>query len=75
MNNQGQGVKLTKDERLVLQQLVLRPSGMFVREPDLRKAVLDLAERGLVCDPHAMNNALFTRSTDAGRKALETSNG
>lgn len=62
--------KLTAVERDLLQELLLRPNGAPVRDPELKQAVLDLARRSLVCDPHAMGNALFTRITDAGRVAL-----
>lgn len=62
---------LTELEWDVLHQLSLRPHGAPIRGDDLKAAVIGLALKGLVCDPHPMGNALFTRITDAGRLALQ----
>ncbi len=62
---------LTSVERDVLEQLRLRPNGAPVRGDELRSAVIALAGRQLVCDPHQMGEALFTRITDAGKAELE----
>ena len=61
---------LTEAEFEVLHGLSLRPGGALIRPLDLRQAVLDLADRQLVCDPHTMENGLFTRITDKGKAAL-----
>jgi hypothetical protein len=50
---------------------VLRPNGAPYRSEDMKDAVLSLASRQLVCDPHKIGNALFTRITPEGRKALD----
>lgn len=61
---------MTLDERTVLHELTLRPNGITFRHEDLKEAVLSLANRGLVCDPHTIGNALFTRITDEGKAAF-----
>lgn len=65
--------KLTKAEADVLHALTLRPSGAMFREVTLKDAVSTLAAKGLVCDWHDMGSAWFTRITDAGRAALQSS--
>lgn len=62
---------MTKDERDVLETLRLRPNGAPFRHPAMKVAVLSLADRQLVCDPHKLESgALFTRITDEGFAAL-----
>jgi len=61
---------MTPDEKAVLHELTLRPNGIPFRSEDLKEAVLSLASRQLVCDPHTIGNALFTRITDEGKAAL-----
>lgn len=61
---------LTMDEKTVLHELMLRPGGVPFRSDDLQEAVLSLAHKRLVCDPHRMGNALFTRITEEGREAF-----
>lgn len=68
-------IELSKAQRIVLRELQLRPHGAPFRGQELKDAVLSLADRQLVCDPHKMGEALFTRITDAGRAALEQGNG
>lgn len=57
---------LTETEVDVLQSLTLRPSGMVFRSLTMREAVLDLADKRMVCDPHMVGDGLFTRITDEG---------
>lgn len=61
---------LTPDEKTVLHELTLRPGGAPFRSEDLKEAVLSLAHKRLVCDPHTMGTALFTRITEEGKDAF-----
>lgn len=72
---EGENMKLTKPELSVLQLLALRPHGAPVRGDKERAAVLSLADKVLVCDPHEMGSSLFTRITEAGRQALSQDDG
>lgn len=61
---------MTKDEHHVLHMLTLRPSGAVFRSEELKVAVLSLAKRQLVCDPHTLEpGGLFTRITTDGTLA------
>lgn len=64
-------VKLTATERAVLEVLALRPNGAMIRGADERLAVLGLADKVLVCDPHEMRSGLFTRITPSGLAVLQ----
>lgn len=58
---------LTEDEVDVLNTLMLRPNGAVFRALSLREAVLDLADKRMVCDPHTLGGGLFTRITREGK--------
>lgn len=61
---------MTKDERHVLHTLTPRPNGAVFSSEDLKAAVLSLAKRTLVCDPHTLGSgSLFTRITAEGKLA------
>lgn len=66
---------LTEIEWSVLYELSLRPHGAPIRGDEEKKAVLSLADKVLVCDPHTMGNCLFTRITDEGRALLNPKGG
>lgn len=59
-------------QREVLLALHRHPSGRPFREDAEMKAIDELCRMvpPLVCDPHCMGDALFTRLTDEGRTAL-----
>jgi hypothetical protein len=63
---------LTDTQRAVLMELHRYKTGRPFRE-DHEKAAIDEMCRmipPLVCDPHTMQNSLFTMITDEGRTAL-----
>lgn len=68
-------MKLTHAQRNVLTELCRTPGGRPFKYPEETDAIDDLCRMvpPLVCDPHNMNGALFTRITDAGRAALAES--
>jgi len=63
-------VKLTSEQQSLLAMLALRPHGAPVRGERDKAVALELCGLGLVCDPHLLDAALFTRITPAGRRAL-----
>lgn len=63
-------MQLTDIQRAVLEQLRDHPSGRPFREADEKAAIDALCAEQLVCDPHTMGEALFTRITDKGLSAL-----
>ncbi len=65
-------MQLTNLQREVLLQLCRHPAGRPFRE-DAEMAAVDALCRTvppLVCDPHRMGDALFTRITEHGRTAV-----
>lgn len=67
-------MKLTHTQRLVLTELRRTPAGRPFRFPDEMEAIDQLCRMvpPLVCDPHNMAGALFTRITDDGIAVLGT---
>ena len=64
---------ITEFQRAILRELSLRPHGAPFREEEAKAAIVALSDKQLVCDPHAMGSALFTRITEEGRQALQAS--
>lgn len=63
---------LTRAQYIVLTELRRMPSGRPFKNPDETDAIDELCRMvpPLVCDPHNMNGALFTRITAEGLAVL-----